>query len=135
MADEHPARLASQRSMRAVQAKTKDAWLDLFADDAIIEDPIGASPLDPEGTGRVGKVAIGAFWDQNIAPNEIAFDIRHSYACGNEVANVGTITTTLPNGMKALAEGVFVYKVNAAGKLVSLRAFWEFETTMAGLST
>jgi steroid delta-isomerase len=134
MADEHPARLASRRSMQAVKAKTKEAWLDLFADDAVIEDPIGVSPLDPEGKGQVGKAAISAFWEQNIALNQIEFDIRQSYACGNEVANVGTITTTLPNGMKALAEGVFVYKVNAAGKLVSLRAFWEFEKTMANLT-
>jgi steroid delta-isomerase len=133
MAEEHPARRASQRSMQAVQAKTKDAWLNLFADDAIIEDPIGTSPLDPEGKGQVGKAAISAFWDQNIASNKIEFDIQRSYACGNEVANVGVITTTLPNGMKALAEGVFIYKVNAAGKLVSLRAFWEFEKTMASL--
>jgi hypothetical protein len=36
--------------------------------------------------------------------------------------------------MKAVAEGVFVYKVNAAGKLVSLRAFWEFEKMMANLA-
>lgn len=134
MAGEHPARLASQRSMQAVKAKTKEAWLDLFADDAVIEDPVGVSPLDPEGKGQVGKAAIGAFWDQNIALNQIEFDIRHSYACGNEVANVGAITTTLPNGMKAVAEGVFIYKVNAAGKVVSLRAFWEFEKTMAALT-
>jgi steroid delta-isomerase len=133
MAEEHPARLASQRSMQAVKAKTKEAWLDLFTDDAVIEDPIGVSPLDPDGTGQVGKAAIAAFWDQNVAANDIDIDIRHSYACGNEVANVGTITTTLPNGMKAVVEGVFVYKVNAAGKLVSLRAFWEFEKTMASL--
>jgi steroid delta-isomerase len=77
----------------------------------------------------VGK----AFWDQHIAPNHIQFDIRHSYACGSEVADVGTITTTLPNGMKALAEGVFVCKVNADGKLVSLRA-WGFEKMMASLT-
>jgi len=134
MSEEHPARLASQRSMQAVQAKTKAAWLDLFAADAIIEDPVGMSPLDPDGKGHVGKAAISAFWDQHIAVNQIAFDIRHSYACGNEVANVGVITTTLPTGMRALAEGVFVYKVNAAGKLVSLRAFWEFEKMMASLS-
>ena len=134
MSDEHPARLASQRSMQAVRAKTKEAWVDLFAEDAIIEDPICVSPLDPEGKGHVGKAAISAFWYQHIAPSQIEFDIRHSYACGNEVANVGTITTTLPNGMKALAEGVFVYKVNTAGKLVSLRAFWEFDKMMASFT-
>ncbi len=131
MANEHPARAASQRSMRAVQAKTKEAWLDLFTDDAIIEDPVGVSPLDPDGKGQRGKAAISAFWDAHIAPNHIAFDIRHSYAAGNEVANVGTITTTLPNGAQALAEGVFVYRVNDAGKIISLRAFWEFEKMIA----
>jgi ketosteroid isomerase-like protein len=135
MADEHPARLASQRSMQAVREKTKQAWLDLFADDIIIEDPVGVSPLDPEGKGHRGKAAIAAFWDANIAPNKIEFDIWHSYACGNEVANVGKITTTMPNGMRAVTEGVFVYKVNAAGKVVSLRAFWEFEKTMASMSS
>ena len=133
MADEHPARLASQRSMKAVQAKTKEAWLDLFANDAIIEDPVGVSPLDPTGKGQVGKAAISAFWDTNIGANKIEFDISHSYAAGDEVANVGKITTTLPNGMKAIAEGVFVYRVNGAGKIVSLRAFWEFEKMMASV--
>ena len=133
MSDEHPARAASRRSMQAVQAKTKEAWLDLFADDALIEDPVGVSPLDPEGTGHRGRAAIGAFWDAHIVPNRIAFDIRDSYAAGSEVANVGRIVTTMPNGMQAVAEGVFVYRVNDAGKLVSLRAFWEFERMMATL--
>jgi len=131
MADEHPARLASQRSMRAVEGKTKEAWLSLFTDDAFIEDPVGISPLDPEGKGHRGNTAIGVFWDTFIGPNQIKFDIRQSYACGNEVANVGAITTTTPDGTKAVAEGVFVYKVNTEGKLVSLRAFWEFEQMMA----
>ncbi len=134
MADEHPARSASHRSMQAVRQKTRQAWIDLFADDAIIEDPVGVSPLDPEGKGHRGKAAIAAFWDANIAPNTIEFDIWHSYACGSEVANVGKITTTMPNGMQAVAEGVFMYKVNAAGKLLSLRAFWELEKTMAAMS-
>ena len=135
MADEHPARLASHRSMQAVREKAKEAWLDLFADDIVIEDPVGVSPLDPEGKGHRGKAAIAAFWDANVAPNTIEFDIWHSYASGNEVANVGRITTTMPNGMRAVTEGVFVYRVNAAGKVVSLRAFWEFEKTMASLGS
>lgn len=133
MAGEHPARAASQRSMQAVQGKTKDAWLALFAEDALIEDPVGISPLDPEGKGHRGRAAISAFWDTFIGPNQISFDIWHSYAAGNEVANVGAITTTTPAGTKAVAEGVFVYRVNDQGNLVSLRAFWEFEKMMASM--
>ena len=127
MATEHPARTASKRSMGAVERKAKDEWLALFADDAIVEDPVGMSVLDPEGKGYRGKNEISAFWDRNIEPNTVRFDIHHSYAAGNEVANTGTITTTMQNGMKATVEGTFVYKVNEAGKLVSLRAFWEVD--------
>ena len=58
MSTEHPARLASQRSMDAVHKKDKQAWLDNFADDAVVEDPIGVSALDPTGKGQRGKEAI-----------------------------------------------------------------------------
>ena len=39
----HPARLASWRSADAVARGDKQAWLDNFADDAIVQDPIGKS--------------------------------------------------------------------------------------------
>jgi len=127
MTSEHPARAASQRSMSAVQRGAKEEWLALFADDAIVEDPIGVSFLDPDGKGQSGKEAIAAFWDRTIRGNRVEFDIQHSYAAGNEVANTGTITTTLPDGTRAAVQGTFVYKVSADGRLVSLRAFWEVD--------
>jgi len=127
MAAEHLARAASKRSMSAVERKAKDEWLALFTEDAIIEDPVGVSILDPEGKGHVGKAEIEAFWDRHIGPNTVKFNILHSYAAGDEVANVGTITTTLENGTTVTVEGAFIYKVNKAGKLVSLRAFWEVD--------
>jgi len=133
MATEHPARLAAQGSMRAVLAKDKQAWLNLFADEAVVEDPIGVSPLDPAGKGHRGKAAISAFWDANIGPNKTEFDIRHSYAAGNEVANVGQIITTMPDGKKTHVDIVITYKVNDQGKLVALRAYWEFEKAFGPL--
>jgi hypothetical protein len=134
MAAEHPARAAAERSMKIVQEKGDNAkadWLALFADGGIVEDPVGPSPLDPEGKGHRGRAAIGAFWDRVIGPVQIRFDIRASYACGNEVANVGTITTRTPDGTLAEAEGVFTYRVNAAGKIEALRAYWEFDRMLA----
>jgi ketosteroid isomerase-like protein len=132
---EHPARLASQRSIAAVQAKDKDAWLALFADDAVVQDPVGTSFLDETGEGHRGHEAIGAFFDNNIAPvDAIRFELHDSFAAGDEVANVATIHMTLPGGATSRCEGVFVYKVRADGKLVSLRAFWEVDRMMATLS-
>lgn len=133
---EHPARLASQRSMAAVQAKDRAGWLALFADDAVVEDPVGPSFLDEAGQGHRGLDAIGAFFDANIASVEqIAFELHDSFAAGSEVANVATISMVLPGGATSRCEGVFVYRVRDDGKLVSLRAFWEVDRMMATIAS
>ena len=133
---EHPARLASQRSIAAVQAKDRAAWLSLFAEDAVVEDPVGVSFLDETGQGHRGLDRIGAFFDANIAPvQEIRFELHDSFAAGDEVANVATIHMTLDGGATTRCEGVFVYRVRADGKLVSLRAFWEVDRMLATMSS
>lgn len=40
---------------------------------------------------------------------------------------MGTITTTLPDGSRAIVEGVYTYRVDKAGPIVALRAYWEPE--------
>ncbi len=127
--DPHPARDASLASMRAVEAGDREAWLALFADDAVVADPVGPSPFDPDGNGHRGRDAIAAFYDAVIGPNDaIHFTIRASYAAGDEVANVGTIRTTLPGGAGVVAtDGVFTYSVGDDGRVRSLRAHWELD--------
>jgi steroid Delta-isomerase len=123
------ARELGLRSRAAVHARDRGAWLDLFADDAVVQDPIGPSPFDPEGTGHRGKEAIAAFYDSVIGPTDaIEFEIEQSYLCGDEVADVGIIRTTLAGGThQAVVRGVYTYRADGAGKLASLRAFWEFD--------
>ena len=117
------------RSRAAVHARDRETWLSLFADDAFVQDPIGPSPFDPEGKGHHGREAIAAFYDTVIAPSEsITFEIAESYLCGDEVADVGIIRTRIAGGThEAIVHGVYTYKSNGAGKLASLRAFWEFD--------
>lgn len=127
--DAHPARDASLRSMEAVEAGDKSAWLALFSDDAVVEDPIGISPMDPIGDGHRGRAAIEAFYDSVVGPNEsVRFSIERSHAAGNECANVGTISTTLPDGGGVVhTDLVITYRVNDNGLVTSLRAYWEME--------
>ena len=126
-----PAHLAGNRSRAAVAARDKQAWLDVFADDGIVEDPIGPSHFDPEGKGHRGKEAISAFWDKAIAPTDkIEFDFVTTYQCGDEEANVGTIVITAA-GYQVTAEGVFTYRVDAEGKMAALRAYWEVDQATA----
>jgi ketosteroid isomerase-like protein len=127
----HPAHEAGRRSRAAVTARDKEAWLAVFAEDAIVEDPIGPSPFDPEGKGHRGRDAISAFWDQVIAPTtSIEFFFRDTYHCGNEEANVGHILITTGD-YQTIAEGVFTYKANAEGQMVALRAYWEMDRAVA----
>jgi steroid delta-isomerase len=131
---EHPARRAGLNSMRNVKAKDKTAWLALFADDAVIEDPVGVSPLDPSGQGHRGKAAIARFWDTVIAPGEVEMRVRESHASGNECANVVSLVNRMPGGVEIGTDCVIVYRVDEGGRIVSLRAYWEYEKVAAQLA-
>jgi len=129
MADRVTARDLARRSQAAVHRKDRQTWLGLFAPDAVVADPIGPSPLNPEGEGHRGPAAIAAFYDTVIAPNEqISFEIESSYLCGDEVADVGTIRTTLPGGDHiVVVRGVYTYRSDGSGRIAALRAYWEFD--------
>lgn len=127
------AQQAGAESLAAVKAKNKAAWLELFADDAVIQDPVGVSPLDPSGLGHRGKEAIGRFWDAAIAPGQLETRIRESYACGDECANVATFINRMPNGIEIATDLVVVYRVEERGKIVSLKAYWEYAKIAAQL--
>jgi ketosteroid isomerase-like protein len=114
--------------MAAVEAGDRAAWLALFAEDAVVEDPIGPSMFDPDGTGHRGAAAIAAFYDNVIGTNEsIRFDVRQSFLCGDEIANVGVIRIAVVEGTVVEVDGVYTYRRSPEGKIAALRAYWEPE--------
>jgi steroid Delta-isomerase len=113
-------------SMAAVEAHDRQAWLALFDQDGIVEDPIGPSAFDPEGVGHRGPEARAAFYDNVIATNEsIRFIIAQSFLCGDELANVGVIRISFPGGTTVEVDGVYTYRRSPDGKPAALRAYWE----------
>ncbi|MDM7486806.1 MULTISPECIES: nuclear transport factor 2 family protein [Rhodococcus] len=130
MSDEHPARVAARASQAAAAGRRKDEWLALFAENGVVEDPVGPSGFDPEGKGHHGREAISRFYDMTIANTDrLEFLVDDVLVCGDECVNIGTIRTTL-GGNVIDAEGVFVYRVDDDGRIASLRAFWEVERAM-----
>ena len=75
-AEKSPALAASQSSWRCVQAHDREGWLALMADDVVVEDPIGKSVTNPDGTGVRGKDGVAEFYDTNIAANQSADHLR-----------------------------------------------------------
>ena len=126
-APQTPARAASIQSMRLAEAGDAKAWLELFAEDAVVQDPYGPSPMDPTGNGQVGKQAIAKFCAAYIRPDSIRFQIRQTLNSGGACVNVGTIYAKRPGGIASWNEVVNVYEVNETGKISLLRSYWDFE--------
>jgi steroid delta-isomerase len=60
----------------------RDAFLDAFADDGVIVDPVGTPP-------HAGREARGAFWDTVHQMTErMTFDVKDVVVCGSEAAMV-----------------------------------------------
>ncbi|MEP9416646.1 MULTISPECIES: nuclear transport factor 2 family protein [unclassified Gordonia (in: high G+C Gram-positive bacteria)] len=128
--ENHPAVVAGQRSREFVETRDKQAWVDNFAADATVEDPVGPSMFDAEGVGFTGHQRISEFWDLSIGTTEkIEFVFDEEIICGNEVAYIGKIVTHIA-GHISEARGVFTYRAGDDGKLSALRAFWEVEKTI-----
>ena len=107
-------------------AKDKKNWLALFAEDALVQDPIGNSPLDPEGNGHRGIAAIEKFYDTVIANGDIEFTIIESIPCADECANYAQIVN-LVGDIKIETKMIVIYRINANNKIESLRAFWDYQ--------
>ncbi|MBL6902092.1 MAG: nuclear transport factor 2 family protein, partial [Luminiphilus sp.] len=93
-----------------------ESLLDLFADDASIEDPVG-TPL------REGKEVLRAFYAeacQGVAKAELTGSPR---LAGNEVAFPFTVTAGTPE-QEITINIIDVFRFNDAGKVATMRAFW-----------
>ena len=123
--------------MTAVAAGHQDEWLALFAPDAVVEDPVGPSLLDPEGQGHHGRDGIKRFWDRNFgAVSRFHFQIKDSFANGPVCANIVTITMWLGDaGPTMTVDGVMIYTVNDDGRITSIRGYWEPDRAMATLTS
>lgn len=107
-------------------AKDKKNWLALFDNNALVQDPIGKSPLDPEGNGHKGLAAIEQFYDTVIANGNIEFTILASIPCGDECANYAQIVNLIGE-VKIETKMIVIYRINSNNKIESLRAFWDYQ--------
>ncbi len=112
-------------SLSAVKAGDREGWLALFADDAIVEDPVGPCAWDPEGKGQRGKAAIAAFYDMfKDFQESFDFEIHHQEPRANEVAVFVTMYITMKDGTKSSTKAINIYKQGSDGRIQSLRSFW-----------
>ncbi len=106
------------RSPALVKRHDKDAWLALFTEDGVIEDPVGAGAY--AGPARHSK-----FWDAFIAPNEVTFRPRRDFRSGDVIVRYVTISSVTPVSSEPFELNAIIEYVVRGERLASLRAFWE----------
>lgn len=134
MADLTPALAASHASWRCVQTHDREGWLALMADDIVIEDPIGEAITNPDGKGVRGKQAASAFYDTNIAVNDLTVSCEETFPSSspNEVAHILSLHSKFEGGVTSTVRGVFCYRVNDDGLITNLRGYWNMDAMKFG---
>jgi steroid Delta-isomerase len=129
-----PALTASQSSWRCAQARDRAGWLALMTDDVVIEDPIGKSVTNPDGTGVHGKEAVGAFFDNNIAANQLTITCEETFPSSSpdEIAHILVLRSKFEGGLTSAVRGVFTYRVNDAGLIAHMRGYWNLDVMEFG---
>ncbi|ROS01400.1 steroid delta-isomerase [Sinobacterium caligoides] len=100
--------------LEALKARDLDAIVDLYAEDAIVEDPVGSDAHEGIAAirefykGATGMSIEGELQGQvRVASNEVAFAFRIT------MADVGMTIDVIDT-----------FKFNDAGKIILMRAFW-----------
>ncbi|MGB5193967.1 MAG: nuclear transport factor 2 family protein [Polyangiales bacterium] len=107
----------------------KDAWLALYADDAVLEDPVG-TPASHKGRrpGRMGD-ELGRFYEAFIAPSGIEMVARRDIVSDMHVFRAVDIhTTNLSTGLKMKVPANLLYEIVPRGDGLAIRgmqAHWE----------
>jgi len=130
----HPAAKANLNSVTLAMKSDKEGWLALYADDAVVQDPVGVSPFDATGEGHKGKAAITKFWDMVIGPSRLTITVHKRIPSGAKACAVHqTISNDLGKGRKTEVEMIAIYEVNDAGKITRMSAFWNWDEMQAQL--
>jgi steroid delta-isomerase len=110
----------------AYMANDRDAFLDAFADDGVIEDPVGTP-------AHQGRDARGAFWDTvHQLTERMSFDVKDVVVCGSEAAMVFRIHAGTADAGIVL-DAVDIFQVDDDGRISSMRAYWDMSrATPAG---
>jgi len=92
------------------------AIIDLYDDDATLEDPVGTDP-------QCGHDAIAAFYQQGFQV-KIQFELTGPIRCAGNSAAFPFVATIDTGENKMRLEVIEVLEFNENGKIKSMRAYW-----------
>lgn len=104
--------------VRSWNAGDREAWLAIFAEQVVMEDPVGAPP-------KVGRSALGTTWERSHRPGRSwRLEPRRVVGSDTEVA-VDLVNRGSIDGCDVVIESIEVWRVDGSGLVVSVRSFFE----------
>ena len=100
-------------------AMNTQGWLDNFAPDAIINDPVG----DPPKKAHEDSQKFFELLSMIFAKLELSQD--HVFIAGNGAAVKWTMRGYAKNGKQGIAEGISIFELNESGKLQQVSSYWD----------
>ena len=102
-------------------------YVNNFAPDGVLEDPVGTSPLQ-------GTQAIADYFAAITTPFiEIKPMVQEVIVCGHEAAVNWKLRLKTTTGKIIVIDGMGVFNFNQAGKLQLVREFWDLAAFLAQL--
>ncbi|MGB3207644.1 MAG: nuclear transport factor 2 family protein [Crinalium sp.] len=100
-------------------AMNPQGWVDNFAEDGIVYDPVGNPPSMAHETFQDFFGMLSSFF-KNI---EISKD--SIFISANQAAVKWTMKVVAKNDKNASAEGISIFEINEAGKIQKVSAYWD----------
>ncbi|AMO55496.1 steroid delta-isomerase [Endozoicomonas montiporae] len=107
--------------VRLVNAGDVEGILELYAADAVVEDPVGTEPY-------VGIEAVARFYRQGLGKIDVATEQTGSVRTTNVGEGAVPFRVTMHNYDQTMViEPIDFMRFNDDGKIISMRAFWSPE--------
>ncbi len=116
-------------SPAAVAVHNKPEWLSLFADCAVVEDPVGSRPQInlPDDSGQS---PLSQFYETFIAANDIRFDVDYDVVCAGAVVRDLDIEIRMSDKVRVRVPMHLLYELtteNGEVRIKRLAAHWELK--------
>ena len=102
-----------------------ERWVDLFAEDAVSYDPVGHPPT------HIHEGYQGFFQRMRATFERLEATTEDIFVAANEAAVKWTMQGVSIQGKSVTFEGITVFEMNEAGKILTTRAYWNPEALMA----
>jgi hypothetical protein len=124
----------AKASPQAVEVHDREAWLELFTDNAKIEDPVGAPRLQRQGRS---DPIFSCFYETFIASTQIQFISHGDYFSGSTILRDVDIRTDISTECGVTVPAFVSYDIQALSegpRIAALRAFWELSSNVTQLA-